>query len=172
MAKFAPEYLHQRFLLDKATGELFWKHFDECPKKWNTRWAGKKAGSLNKQQGYIDICIDNEHCRAHSVVWAMVKGYWPEVEIDHRDGARNNNKPGNLREATKAEQRQNAGLRSDSTSGYTGVKFDKRRQTWVAELFAYKQRHYLGQFDTSELAHEAYKDAKRKLHVFEPKARA
>lgn len=171
MSKVSVEYLRERFLLDRKTGDLFWKSYPGHPKKWNTKWAGKKAGSLSKEVGYIDVGIDYVTYRAHVIVWALVHGYWPEHEIAHRNGVRNDNRPCNLCEATKAQQRQNAAKRFDNTSGYTGVTLDKRRQVWVAKIHMNGKRYHVGQYATAEDAYKGYCEAKAKLHTFQPKVR-
>ena len=165
------ERLHELFALDRSTGRLFWKFRPDVRQpSWNTKFAGKQAGSLAKD-GYIELDVDGQRYRAHVVIWAMCKGRWPADEIDHRDGVRDHNRLRNLREATPAEQRQNAATRSDNTSGFIGVTWDKRRQKWTAQIHMDGKHYQIGQFTTPEEAHEAYKAAKRKLHLFEPKVR-
>lgn len=170
-ARWSVEYLRERFILDRSTGQLFWKHYKGASRKWNTRWAGKPAGSLSKGMGYIDLTIDNIHCRAHTVVFVLVKGYWPENEVDHRNRVRNDNRPRNLREATKAQQRQNAGRRSDNTSGAVGVTWDQRRQVWIAQIQLSGKHYSAGQHATREAAIVARDKLKAKLHVFQPRVR-
>jgi hypothetical protein len=53
---------------------------------------------------------------------------------------------------------------STSVSGLTGVTFYKRKNKWIASFRSNRKSHYLGIFDTPELAHAAYIEAKRKLH--------
>lgn len=51
-----------------------------------------------------------------------------------------------------------------NTSGVTGVKWDKSRQKWLAEIEFKNKRHYLGRYDEKEDAIKVRKDAEKKLH--------
>jgi hypothetical protein len=162
------ERLHELFVLDHLTGQLFWK--SRPGSRLNARFAGKVAGYLSNL-GYVQIRVDGRLYMAHLIVRAMVKGEWPVDEVDHRNGIRNDNTPDNLRDAERFEQGQNLSLRSDSTSGYTGVWFDKSRNLWVAMIAVKRKRFWLGRFDTPEEARNAYRQAKEKLHLFQPTVR-
>jgi len=58
------------------------------------------------------------------------------------------------------------GLSSANTSGITGVRFDKSRGKWVAQLEFQKKNIYLGRFDEKEDAIKARKAAEKKY--FQP----
>lgn len=58
---------------------------------------------------------------AHRLAWFMVNGDWPEGEIDHINGMRDDNRLINLRSVTRAENAKNIKLRSDNSSGFLGV---------------------------------------------------
>lgn len=163
------ERLHELFALDHTTGQLFWKA-RTGPMHWNTRYAGKCAGGL-ANNGYIYISINNSRYLAHLIVWAMANGKWSTDEVDHRDGIPRNNNLVNLREAIHAEQGQNLKLRSNNTSGYTGVYFHKKVNRWFAMIMVNGTQHYLGIYGTPEQARDAYREAKAKLHLFQPMVR-
>ena len=78
-----------------TTGALIWKERPNVVAQWNTRFAGKRAGSLTKE-GYVQITINGWVYRAHRVAYLLKTGAWPTVELDHRDGNRSNNKWRNL----------------------------------------------------------------------------
>lgn len=84
--------------------------------------------------------------------------------VDHRNGNGLDNRRGNLRCATHAENMQNVGIRVDNRSGYKGVCFDKRCGRWMAYINANRRRRYLGYFPSAELAAHAYDEAARDLH--------
>ena len=83
--------------------------------------------------------------RMHRVV-AERMGLDMGMQIDHADRNKLNNCRHNLRTATSSEQAINIDVRSNNTSGTTGVYFQQNK--WVAKL----QGKYLGQFDTKEEA--------------------
>lgn len=72
--------------------------------------------------------------------------------------------PTNCRWATYSEQNYNLRLRSDNTTGYKGVYFDKRRvKPWWAYVYIDKKRVGLGYFETKDEAIKARKEAQQKI---------
>jgi hypothetical protein len=160
------EFLHQRPSYDPATGELRWKPAPALGNSWNTRYAGKPVGGLN--QGYVRFALMHggrtRHFMAHRVVFAMTHGRWPEVEIDHKNGVRSNNRVANLREATDAQNSQNAKLPPSNSTGHTGVARQGRR--WRAQIRVNGERKHIYGFTSAEDAGRAYLAAKQQLHPF------
>jgi hypothetical protein len=106
---------------------------------------------------------------AHRLAWLYEYGEFPEKIIDHIDGNRTNNSIHNLRDVSQALNSQNQKeARIDNGTGYLGVTFDKRPRTAKYRarigITGCAKRICLGYFETPELAHLAYLDAKRKLH--------
>ena len=170
------ETLRQLLDYDPETGILRWKKrtpefFEDTVRRdaeqicnwWNKRFAGKIAGSLNKN-GYIALFVLNKWYRAHRIIWLWMTGSWPTIDVDHRDLSKSNNRWGNLREATQAQNRTNRNLRPDNTSGLKGVCWFKPQGKWRAAIQANKKRVFLGYFDTKDEAHAAYCDAAKRLH--------
>src|SRR3546814_1707207 len=89
-------------------------------------------------------------------------GKWPPGEVDHRNGARDDNRWCNLRKATKAQNQANARRRRDNTSGVKGVTWNKARKKWVAQIQAGGKRMSLGGFPTIDAADNAYQKAANK----------
>jgi hypothetical protein len=83
---------------------------------------------------------------------------------DHIDGNGLNNRRGNIRLATRAQNNANARLASHNKSGYKGVSYYRPSGKWMACIRADGKTKYLGYYDTPEAAHEAYKAAA--LEVF------
>lgn len=176
------------FVLDPTTPSgLRWRerpreHFPNIRQwhRWNTRYAGKQAGSLDRGDGYFRIVLTyrgRERRRlAHRIVFALVHGRWPSDQLDHREGVKAGNGIDNLREATRSENNQNHKLRSTNTSGFPGVHWHKRTRMrtrkWVASISANGRTFHLGYFATPEAAHAAYLAAKARLHPFQPVPRA
>ena len=112
---------------------------------------------------YIMIGLCNFRYFAHRLAWLYEHGSFPLNFIDHIDGNRSNNKIKNLRNATNSENMQNLiRANSNNKSGLLGVT--SRKNNFEANLKVNGIKLYLGVFKTSELAHEAYLEAKRRLH--------
>lgn len=130
---------------------------------------GTVAGSLCRK-GYIQMKIYGKMYSAHRLAWLYVTGEHPAGEIDHINRIRDDNRFFNLRVATRGtiDNSQNRKIRTDNTSGYTGVSFHKKCKKWVAYICHDKQQKILGYFDSPEEAHIAYCDEKRRVHTFHP----
>jgi hypothetical protein len=118
--------------------------------------------------GYIRIGINNKLYVAHRLAWLYVHGEFPESEIDHINGDRADNRILNLRKATPAENSQNRARYCSNSSGFMGVYFNKRHKKYCARINHLGKKKHLGLYDTAELAFEAYKEAKRVYHSFNP----
>lgn len=71
-----------------------------------------RAGTLGKD-GYWTVQIKGKKLAAHRVLWWLLNGDIPVGQcIDHIDGNRGNNKPENLRLATRCQNNQNARKRA------------------------------------------------------------
>jgi len=134
---------------------------------WNWKHAGKIAGSISKS-GYIKIHISPAMLLAHRVAWLYVHGTWPSDQLDHINGDPSDNRIVNLREATQAQNNQNARKPKGGTSKYIGVSFMKHNRKWRAAISIDGKPHYLGIFDSEIEAHAVYLEAKAKHHKFQP----
>jgi hypothetical protein len=83
---------------------------------------------------------------------------------DHIDGDGLNNRRSNLRIVTKAQNNINRRRRVTNTSGVKGVSYDKQSGKWAANIGINGKNHWLGRFDTKELAAAAYAEASARLH--------
>lgn len=95
---------------------------------------------------------------AHRVAWLLHFGFWPDQELDHINGIKDDNRISNLREVTHAENMQNRtkAMRSSST-GVLGVK--PFRNGYIARIQRFGKRQHLGVFKTIEEASSAYRAA-------------
>jgi len=89
----------------------------------------------------------------------------PQGEIDHIDNQKTNNQIENLRVVTRKQNIENTRAHADNVSGFKGVTFDKRRQSWCARIMHERVVHNLGGFDDPVKAAEAYKIAAKQLHT-------
>lgn len=88
------------------------------------------------------------------------------IEIDHIHGntSRNDNRKLNLRICTHSENMMNVGLRSDNTSGVTGVTWHKGEKIWVARITIDGVRRLLGRYKKFEDAVKARKEAENEYY--------
>lgn len=122
----------------------------------NVRTAGSVAG-YKSSAGYWYVTFQRKQIKAHRLVYFLTHGVWPpsHMIIDHRNRVRGDNRPDNLRLATKAQNCQNTKRRSDNTSGYKGVNFHRQYGWWQVTI----QGRYLGVFKTIEEAVEVRRAA-------------
>ena len=128
--------------------------------------SGKEPGTIS-QYGYRVIGVDWFKYLAHRLAWLHVHGCWPENEIDHINGDRLDNRIDNLREATHAENGQNAKMWVTNTSGFKGVYYCKGQRgykQWKAEFSSNGKMIRVGYFKTKEEAGEAIKIARAEYH--------
>lgn len=159
------ERLRELLSYDPSTGIFRWNVSRGGP-----YCAGKTAGTPHCK-GYVSITLLGKSYLAHRLAWLYVHGQWPEEQIDHVNGVRNQNNIDNLRKATPAEQQQNLTIRKNNKSGYAGVSWSAKKQRWAAHIRVNKKSKYLGYFDTAEEAAGAYKKAKAEHHHFQPMVR-
>ena len=88
----------------------------------------------------------------------------PAIKTDHRDKNGLNNKRGNLRACSNAENLRNRGANSNNTSGFKGVSWDKQNWKWRARIRLNRKLKSLGYYDTPEAAYAAYCAAAKDLH--------
>lgn len=143
------EYINSILSYNDSDGELYWKYRHDKNKTWNTRFANKIAGTINKPNKNKDyyrriLNVNGQMLKAHHIVWLLKTKSWTEKEIDHIDRNPLNNKWSNLRESDRFLQCKNSNIRKDNISGYKGVSFMNREQKWKAEIWINKKYKYLG----------------------------
>lgn len=87
--------------------------------------GGAKIGDIagtDNGDGYMKIRVAGKSYKAHRLAWLYVMGRWPKNDIDHINGVRCDNRIINLREATRAENKQNTRkANSNNRTGLLGV---------------------------------------------------
>jgi len=136
---------------DCFTGEIRWSDnlsdLKHMPPHAAVRFRGKTAGVVDFY-GYINIMIRGKNYKAHRLAFLMTYERWPIGEIDHIDGNPSNNRIENLREVTAVQNCRNQKRHNDSTTGVTGVSFDKARKKYVAYIYVNGKLVHLGRFST------------------------
>jgi len=126
---------------------------------------GGRAGKKNPKNSYRYINIDGHAYLEHRLAVFYVTGKWPNREVDHRNGVRDDNSWTNLREATRTENKQNMVSRL-GMSGVRGVV--RRGGRWIASIKVNGKYKYLGVYSSAVAAGQAYLNAKAKYHPFQP----
>lgn len=152
------DYVRSLLSYDPATGVLRWK-VDRAGKAR----AGMVAGFVG-HGGYVLVKLVKRSLRAHRVIWLMVTGAWPEMGLDHRDNDKANNRWGNLRIATGAENARNKPRHSDKASACPKGVYPTRDGKFTSVITVNYQSIYLGRFLTPEEGSAAYALAVKKYH--------
>jgi hypothetical protein len=99
---------------------------------------------------------------ASRLAWLLHYGEWPgkDIEMDHVNLDRSDDRIANLRKATKNQNMQNVPTRRD---GLKGASF--KHGLWRARITHNGERYFLGNFSTEAEAHAAYAAAALRMHA-------
>lgn len=118
------------------------------------RWKDMKSRCFNSNDtAYeyyggrgISICDEWADDCVSFINWALKNGYKKGVEIDRIDNDKNYT-PKNCRFVTRRKNILNARqIKSNNTSGYRGVSFDKSSSKWATSIMVDKKNKYIGKF--------------------------
>jgi len=113
-------------------------------------------------RGYVRISICRKTYRAHRLAWLYTHGSFPDNQIDHINGVRNDNRIINLRQATNTQNQQNKKISINNTSGIKGVCWHKTENKWIARIYIGGKPKRLGCFHDKNEAAAAYQKAAKK----------
>jgi hypothetical protein len=131
---------------------------------WHTSISSCKQNGRPLVYAKRDIVRANG-TRTTQYLHRFVKGVKDKkAEVDHVDHNGLHCQRSNLRVATSSQNKANARLRSDNTSGLKGVYQRKDTSKWAAQIVAHKRHYCLGHFTTKEEAKTVYDEASRQLH--------
>jgi len=137
---------------------------DDAGNVYSFEWGNfrKLRPGLNSGGYYQVILCKNEKRKSHSVhrlvAQAYLEKYSEDLNVDHIDGNRQNNKLENLRMVTGQQNQWN----HTKAKGYY---WNKQAGKWKAQIRINGKEKYLGLFNTESEARETYLAAKKKLHV-------
>ena len=154
------------FDYNPETGEIRWKEW--VSPAWY-KYKGAYSNYMNNRAGTVVTFSKTPHGHlvtsaggidgifAHRIAWVLSYGSLPVHHIDHIDGNPENNKIENLRDVTLKINHRNRKMRSDNTSGVTGVQLDKRVGKWQAYVKINGRNKSLGYYEKLEDAADARK---------------
>jgi hypothetical protein len=109
---------------------------------------GDIAGCICNTTGYVLIVINGEQYRAHRLAWLYIKGYFPEHDIDHKFGVRDDNRWSEINHVTRICNMQNTKLYNNNKSGFPGVCWHKLINKWASRITVNKKQVGLGYYNS------------------------
>lgn len=170
-----PEDLKRLLRYEPDTGKLFWlprpvEFFKDGVGRYtaaraksifDTSFANMEALTARNPSGYARGNLFGRNLMAHRAAFCLMTGAWPENQIDHINGVRDDNRWANLREATNQQNQYNASSAKGSFSRFVGVSLCKRSLRWTAYICPDGTKIHLGNFRTEEDAARARDAAAR-----------
>jgi hypothetical protein len=147
------EAVRRIFIYDPYSGLLQYR--ERGPR----RPRGWFAGAKDPKSGYLRVQVGLRKYLVARLAWLWMTGHWPKDDVDHVDLDRTNNRWGNLRDATRAQNVVNSERRTTNKSGFKGVTFKHGRgdlPAWRATIRTEGRCRHLGYFLTPEEASQAY----------------
>lgn len=141
--------------------------FSYIKSRGNQMIPGDTAGYVH-EGGYVVLIIDGKKYRAHRLAFLYMDGDCLDgnIDVDHINRIRNDNRWLNLRKASRVENRRNSKINKNNTSGFKGVRWRKRKNggTWEASLKNCGNTFIIGCFKSKNDAALAVKALREKLH--------
>ena len=127
---------------NEDNGLFYWK----SAKPRSKYSIGDIAGCINKNNGYVQIRINQKTYLAHRLAFAFKNGYFPK-EVDHKNHNRADNRISNLRPSTRAENSRN--LKNYRKDREFAISIQSNGKFRVRPRFNGKNYH-LGMFNNIE----------------------
>lgn len=146
MNKLTQKRLKELLKYNKSTGMFIWIN------PTSNRVSKGKICNCIMNNGYIVIRIDKVNYLAHRLAYLYVLGYFPEHDVDHKNGIKNDNRWKNLRHVSRVCNSQNAKLINTNKSGFIGVYKHSKNNSWIAHIRIGDKKIHIGSFKSPELA--------------------
>ena len=158
------EFVRSILDYDPTTGIFHWKVRADRAQNWNSRNAGKIAGTTIPS-GYVKIQIGKRaHYPAHVLAWLLMTGEWRPGGVDHRHGVRNDNRFCKLRAADPSANGCNKRMQRNNRSGVPGVWFNTQAGKWEAQISKDGRRAWRQRFPTLDEAARARSAMLTQIH--------
>lgn len=160
--KFKPlpelSYLNSLLNYDKETGIFTWKI-----KPTRKIAAGVVAGRYGAY-GYLRIGIKGSDFYSHRLAYYMGNCENPNnLEIDHINGVRDDNRLCNLRLASRSQNGHNTNSHKDNKIGIKGISYNFSRKRYEAEFMKNGKRFRI-RCSELEIAEQILKEERVKAH--------
>ena len=132
------------FIVDNETYKNYVEGYKFHFRNGYIHYSGTKDGLKNK--------------KLHRIIMDEPEG----LMIDHINRIPLDNRKDNLRTVTNQQNMMNTGIRSDNTSGFTGVYWDKKKNKWEARITINGKKKFLGYFKDKQDAINTRKEAEIK----------
>lgn len=116
---------------------------------------------LGHKTHYAWTTINGKRVAMHRFLLGITE---PNIQCDHINGRGYDNRRGNIRACTRAENQRNQGANKRNTSGFKGVSWNTRERRWRAQIKVNGKRIHLGHFISVVEAAKAYNEAAIKYH--------
>jgi hypothetical protein len=113
--------------------------------------------------GYVTLGWRGKKWAVHRLIFVLCNGHSPP-DVDHINGNRADNRPENLRAASRSDNLKNSRIRSDSTSGVKGVHWDAQSKKWRASVKVGGKKYYVGSSDNPAALVSVLREAREHLH--------
>ena len=135
-----------------SKGKEFYFDLEDYEKIKDFYWSFSK-------DGYLYAVKNKEKYILHRFILGVTD---PTIEVDHIYHKKYDNRKSQLRLANRSKNSMNKGLRSDNTSGITGVCWNRRNSKWKAYICVNGKQINLGHYTILENAVQVRKDAEKK----------
>lgn len=119
--------------------------------------ASPVAGCKRKN-GYVFIMVAGKYYHAARLAWKMFYKTDPsrDLEIDHINRQRDDNRIINLRLVTSTENNRNQSMSRNNTSGVRGVSWSKQANKWHVRIYGQHIGYFTDKVEAEKAAEEFY----------------
>lgn len=122
-------YLLGNYMYDPVSGVV-----THTTDKGRNKVKGKVVGCLTSH-GYLQTSIFDTKIRLHRLAWMYMFGDVPDnMQIDHINGNRADNRLCNLRVVSNKINSKNSKMAKNNKSGTTGVCYDKSKDSYIVTV--------------------------------------
>lgn len=123
--------------------------------------AGQSAGCKHKVNGYWDVKINGELYKGHRIVLALHGVDCGNLQVDHINRIRSDNRLVNLRVVDRPTNLRNQGIYGSNKTGINGVSFEAKArksgnvsQRFIAQWYDLCSMHHQKSFSVGKYGHD------------------